>query len=158
MSIIASVFAFLLNCTDGSTYCQIRQNYPSLSITYAHELADIIEDASEKYDIPAKIYTAILMQESRYTLDVVACKKTCDYGISQINEHTARSYGYDIYRLRNDLRYSVFAGAEVLSWFKINYAHKEDKWWCRYNVGTAKLERIQKLCDVYVNYVERYIK
>ena len=96
--IISALLALLdpLNCDINPTYCQINKNNPKLSLEYSQKLSELIDEASKKHNIPAEIYTAMLMQESTYKLSAVGCKKTCDYGISQINKLTAKRYGLSL--------------------------------------------------------------
>jgi soluble lytic murein transglycosylase-like protein len=158
-----------LNCNRHPIYCQIKGNNPTLNSRYAFKLSNLIYKVSKRYDVPARIYTAILMQESAYKLSVKNCTRglndkweadrVCnDFGISQINYLTARSYGMDIEKLTTDLHYSVRAGAKVLSWFKVRYQGKEPgRWYCRYNTGTASPRKIKKNCDKYLKLVSRYL-
>lgn len=134
------------------------------------ELSNHIWKASRKYDIPADIYTAILMQESSYNIKAKNCVqgfaedqsdliKVCvDFGISQVNIHNIQAYELDYNRLLTDLEYSVEAGAMILSWFAKTYKEKEpESWYCRYNTGTGKKEQIREACNYYVQLVARYI-
>ena len=119
-----------------------------------------MHDASEKYGIPSELYAAILMQESSYDLDAKNCKgQVChDYGIAQINKHTARLYKFELKKLTKDLTYSVESGAKVLSWFKEKYGDTEPQtWYCRYNVGTGPKNAIKKNCKKYVQLVARWM-
>lgn len=114
------------------------------------------------------------MQESSYRLSAVnkRCGKqiksnkitqktqciALDVGISQININTAKSYKFDLNRLKTDLAYSVDSGAKVLSWFKKTYAKREsDTWYCRYNTGTAHMRKIKTNCEKYVKDVGRWM-
>lgn len=111
------------------------------------------------------------MQESSYNLKAVnkKCgfsskefpKNACvevDIGISQINHRTVERYGFDPVKIKNDLKYSVDAGAKVLSWFKKTYKNKEPlTWMCRYNVGTAPMEKVKSGCQRYIKAIERWL-
>jgi len=52
---------------------QIVKNSPKINKRYAMKLSNIIHKASTKFKIPAKIYTAILKQESNYSLKAKGC-------------------------------------------------------------------------------------
>lgn len=116
---------------------KIVKNNPEISKNRSLKIAKLIIEMSKKYDIPSNIYTAILMQESAYKINAKNCKnnKCYDYGISQINIMNVKHYKLSIKRLTSDLRYSIEAGAMILSYFKKHYGHKEKDWWTRYNAG-----------------------
>lgn len=106
-------------------------------VSYEAELAIYIDEASSTYGLQPELLTAILAKESMFNIEAVNLR-THDYGIGQLNIKTIRAYRFDLHRIQTDLRYSVFASAKVLSWFK-KYGRHEAVWWCRYNVGTVKL-------------------
>ena len=133
-------------------------------------VSNLIYKASKKFNIPAEIYTAIIMQESAYRLAAknIQCgldKETrtvyrcvlADIGIAQINSRTAEVYGFDLYLLLNDLEYSINAGAEVLSYFKKRFAKKEPDFWVRYNCGTRSTTK-RLTCMRYKELVSRYFQ
>lgn len=134
-------------------YCQIIKNKPIIDKRHAMKISNIIHKYSRYYQVPAKIYTAILMQESGYNLKAKNCTTglddaykpatVCfDFGMSQINFHTAKYNKFDIPRLTKDLTYSIKSGIIVLKHFKSRYGTKEKKWWSRYNTGTPSLRRV----------------
>lgn len=111
------------------------------------------------------------MQESAYNIKAlnnqcgfeanlkgkVACVVQ-DVGIAQINHTNVLKYGLELERLRNDLEYSLDAGAKILSWFNKRYSKKEPKtWYCRYNTGTAKYAKIRHNCEKYMKLVQRFM-
>lgn len=137
------------------------------------KLSNVIYKKAKKHNVPADIYTAILMQESSYRLDAknIQCgidiekyknaikEKSCviaDVGISQIHYRTAIGFEFDLERLMEDLDYSVEAGAKVLADFKRRFAKREENWWVRYNCGTAKSSK-RSTCLIYQKLVERYL-
>lgn len=159
-----------VNCNTHKIYCQIKNNHPKIADKFAMQLSNIIYKNAKKYRIPADIYAAILMQESAYRVGAIA--KACglrkpssvnevcviaDFGMSQINYKTAKSYGFDIERLTTDIEYSVEAGAKVLSWFHRRYSEREHDWYCRYNVGTRPKHKIKTACETYLRMVRRYL-
>jgi len=159
-----------VDCKIHAVYCQITRNHPTLNKNYAMRLSNEIFKVTRKYDIPANIFTAMLMQESRYRLSARGCHSgiprdsvigevvtiCSDFGITMINYKTAREYKFDIHRLTTDLSYSVESGAIVLSWFKDTYAHKEIDWWVRYNCGVKKSTK-RDTCVIYRTFVERFL-
>jgi len=155
-------------CQDHKIFCQIVKNNPRINKKYAFKLSNIIFKLSKKHKVNARIYTAILAQESMYKLDAKNCKKglhkdyikpikVCfDFGISMINHRTVSSYNFNLNKLLNDLEYSVEAGMIVFSWFQKTYGKKEKDFWVRYNCGTKKsIDR--ETCQTYKKLVERYL-
>ena len=155
-----------VNCDHHPIYCQIIKNKPTIDKGFAMRLSNILYHASRKHNIPANIYTAILMQESTYRLEAKNCHrgilvdnvqkenivKICsDFGISQIYYKTAKLFEFSINQLTSDLEYSVEAGAIVLAEFHKRYGHREINWWTRYNSSTA-VKR-----NIYRQLVEQYI-
>lgn len=123
---------------DKKLLRQIKKNHPNLKESYTRELASIIQEVSKKHNLKPNKIAAIAMQESAYQLDAENCyqvngKKRCDYCMMQINDKTAKSFGFDKERLMTDINYCVEAGALVLKDFKRMYGKKELEWWTRYN-------------------------
>jgi len=149
----------------------------------AMELSNVIYQVSKRHKIPSKIYTAILMQESRYKLNALA--KSCgfrelasvnkvkynfavskknvgcvytDFGIAQVHYKSILRQNLDHKRLLTDLNYSVNAGAEILSYFARKFAKKEPhRWFCRYNVGTQSANKVKIACSGYIKLVKRWM-
>jgi len=193
--LVAKVNSETISCDKHPTYCQIIKNRTdakgniNINKTYALQISNLIHNAAKRYDIPSDLYTAILMQESRYALkakgchkglrklseiekeyflnkcaeemDIDICKeeipiliedKVCaDFGMSQIHYQTIKRYSIDFNRLTTDVKYSIEAGAKVLSDFKKRYGHKEKDWWTRYNANN-NIKR-----DIYKQLVERFL-
>jgi hypothetical protein len=106
------------------------------------------------------------MQESGY--DKTAIKYECgltlegttscifqDFGISQVNYKTAKSYNLDTNKLTSDIEYAVNAGAMVLSDLKKMFP-KDKNWWSSYNCGTKK-PLTRKTCAEYKRLVSRFL-
>ena len=83
--------------------------------------------SSKTHDIPAEIYTAILIKESGLRQYALSFNNdgSVDYGIAQINSATAEGYGLNKKRLFKDIKYAIDSGAMVLSWFKKTYGKRE---------------------------------
>lgn len=136
----------------------------------ALKISNLVYKASKKYNVPPKVYTAMLMQESAYRLNAVskACgvldldkyEEACvysDFGMSQINYKTAKKYKMNLTELLTDLEYSINAGAEILSWFHKTYAKREPQmWFTRYNCGTARNVN-RSTCNAYKKAVSRWL-
>jgi Transglycosylase SLT domain len=146
---------------------QILKNNPKLDKSFAAKLSLVIAAKSAKYKVPAKILSAILMQESSYQLDSinVSCgllrfedtQQSCimtDFGIAQIHYKNLTRFNLDKVKLTTDLDYSVDAGAMILAQY-IRYQKREpEMWWTRYNCGTGKLDTIKFVCLQYQKLVK----
>lgn len=141
MKALFLMFLCNLSFADITVYNQILSNRPEIDKVKAKKIAHHISMVNIRYKIPKKIYTAILMQESRYTLDAVN-KKSDDYCMAQINIRTVKAFNFDKKRLLTDLRYCIEAGAIVLADFQKMYAHKENTWFTRYNSSNTKKRKI----------------
>ena len=155
---------------NQALYQQILKNNPKIDSTYAARLSNLIADASRNHGIPAKIYAAILMQESAYNLS--AQNKTCglkgldseetscvitDFGISQIHYKNLKRFGLDKKLLVTDLQYSIDAGAKVLATYS-RFSKTEPKtWYARYNCGTKSKSYKREVCLIYKSRVDRYL-
>ena len=154
---VVIIFALILlfEVANADVKSQIRQISLLMPQAKVVQLAYHIEAACLEFNIPCELYTAILAQESMFQLDAFNYK-TQDYGIAQINIKTIKAYKFDKHLLLTDLKYSIRAGAKVLSWFS-RYKSRESHWFCRYNVGTASLrDKKLKKCLKYSSLVDRY--
>jgi soluble lytic murein transglycosylase-like protein len=140
-----------LNVQPGNEiYKQIIRSNPRIDKQYAARLSQKIHKAAKKYEINARIYTAILAQESMFRSGAIN-PKSKDYGIAQVHHKTAKAYGFDIDRLTNDTKYSIKAGAKILGDIKKRYSHKEDTYWSRYNSSNPeRRERYEELVRRYM--------
>lgn len=68
----SNVFA-KVNCEKHPIYCQIKNNKPGIEKKYAMKLSNLIYKMHKKHHIPTRIFTAILMQESGYSLKARGC-------------------------------------------------------------------------------------
>lgn len=180
----AQAHAKTRSCAKHPIYCQIKKNNKRMNSTDAYKLSNVIYKASRKHHIPTRIFVAILMQESRYSLEARGChkglfkkvtkikadvpmtiappkveyieKKVCaDFGIGQIWYRTANRYGFDLDKLTTDLNYSVNAAAKVLADFQTRYSAREVDWWVRYNCGARGTTK-RDTCQIYKQLVQRY--
>lgn len=157
---------------QSSILKQILRNNPKINSAYAEKLAGIITVKSKKYGISAKVFTAILMQESAYRLDAkhVVCgyrepasldaQKTCvvtDFGIAQIHHLNLDRYGFNRLLLMTDLDYSVESGAKILASYKSFQKMEPKTWYSRYNCGNRSFGQIQDRCVAYKHLVDRYM-
>lgn len=137
-------------CAQNPIYCQIVKNKPTINRKYAMKLSNLIYKITKNHNINAHSFTAILAQESMYK-NKVFNKKSKDYGIAQINIHTAKRFGFKPKKLLNNLEYSLKAGAIILADLKKRYGKKEKYYWTRYN-SFRKINR-----EKYKKLVMRYL-
>ena len=153
-------------CSKNPIFCQIKKNQPNINKKYAMRLSNLIHKMHKKYHIPSRIFTAILKQESGYSLKAKGkkCgytklgKKECvytDYGISQIHWKSVELWKFDLKRLTTDLEYSVEAGAIILADVMKRFEAKDINWYTRYNCGFRGTTK-RDTCQIYKKLVERY--
>lgn len=63
-----------IDCNRHPIYCQILKNKPSIDKKHAMKVSNIVYKMHKKYHIPSRIFTAILMQESEYSLSAKNCQ------------------------------------------------------------------------------------
>ncbi len=104
-------------------------------------LAPAILRASLKYGLDYHLLTSVVLLESR-GIEKAYNRRTKDYGVGQINIHTANSLGLTMTCLMN-YNCNLDATAKILSSIS-------DGNICRYNVGTGKLiGKLLKTCHSY---------
>jgi len=169
ITILLFLFTVSLSATEKHPiYNHIVNIKPSINKDYAMRLSNIIYKACKQYSLPCRIFTAILAQESMFELTAknMSCgvkldtyERVCvaaDVGIAQINYKTIDRYNLDYEKLLTDLKYSVDAGAKVLSWFHKRYSKGDPAWYSRYNCGTRSTTK-RATCQEYVELVERFL-
>lgn len=168
--ILLSLFTFNAmagECDKHPIYCQIVKNKPKIDKKYAMRLSNVIYKMHKKYHIPTRIFTAILRQESGYSLEAKGKQcgytklglKECvytDYGISQIHWKSAELWDFDVVKLTTDLEYSVEAGAKILADVMRRFEAKDNNWYVRYNCGFRGNTK-RDTCQIYKKLVERYL-
>lgn len=153
-----------------SLFQQILKNNPKIDKEFALKLSVIIQAKGKKYNIPPKLLSAILMQESTYMLEAIhvycgfllpddekeSCVRT-DFGIAQIHYKNLSRFKLDRNLLTADLDYSVDAGAKLLADYT-RFQKKEPKtYYCRYNQGNKPFKDIKEDCLAYKSKVDRYL-
>ena len=161
-AILLLAFFCQIALADDVVFRQIVKNRPDMDTKKAKQIAKQIEVVHKKYNIPKRIYAAILMQESRYKLGAIN-KSSNDFGISQINIRTAKAFGFCTKRLTTDLNYSIEAGAVVLADFYRMYGKKDSLWFTRYHHSKPSLRQkylkdISRWMtkDLQIAYAEHY--
>jgi len=165
--VFTSNICYGLYIDEHPIYTQILKNNPNINSKYAMKVSNAIHKAAKNYKIDKHLLTAIITQESNFNMKAKNCvrglneefvevRACSDFGLTQINYRTIRSYNFDIVKLINDLQYSVDAGAKVLHDFKKMYGSREENWWVRYNCG-SRGKTTKVTCRIYKELVERYL-
>lgn len=105
-----------------------------------------IERTAKAYSIAPNLLKAISAVESchgKYLYNA----KTRDYGLMQINIHTARAMKLNISRLMHDHAYSLDSAAQILVALRANWP---TTYQCRYNIGTSKALWTHAACKRYL--------
>ena len=123
-----------VKCKDHPIYCQIIKNKSKINKKYAMRLSNIIYKMHKKYRIPSRIFTAILMQESGYSLEA----KSCHSGVvKKMTEEEARDacHTFDVMAFANCFRESTkMVEAKVCTDFGISQIYyKTAKRW-KFNI------------------------
>lgn len=149
----------LLSLSDAlpstEIFNQITKNHPKIDKVYAKELSLLLASISKKHGIPARVYAAILMQESGY--DNTKISKTRDYGIAQVNIKNLNSMKVDPVNVVNNLELSLELGAEVLALFYKQFGTTEISWFTRYNCGYLSKDMFFEKHETYFYQVARYL-
>jgi len=133
-------------------YEHIKKNSPFIGSVYARRLAREINRASKLHKLDPKLLSAIIAQESSYRMGLVAGS---DYGLTMINIRNIKHFIFDKKKLLGNMRYSVNAGAIVLSEIKKRRFKIEGKrYFLRFNCGSKSLKR--KICLDYEKRVMRW--
>lgn len=155
--LIANFGSLTQSHAHSEVFVQITKAAPHLNEDLRLQLSVEIRTACTKHKIRCDIFTAILAQESMFKVSAYN-KRTQDLGMGQVNRKTAAAHGFCEQKLLTSRQYSINAAAEVFAYFQRRYGAKEARWFCRYNVGTRKLEgNLQTACDNYVKAVKRYL-
>src|SRR6267154_4581559 len=102
--------------THSAVYKQIRRIKPDIEPRLALEVTEAVYKACGTFKVNPRLLVAILMQESKFDPKAVN-KVTHDYGLAQINIKTAKSYKFDLKRLKTEPKYSIFAAGLILNDF-----------------------------------------
>lgn len=135
---------------------QVIKRHPKLK--YQRDLPLKILIAARKHQISSRLLAAIIAQESKFQIGAYNAKSK-DYGLGQINYIQAKRRGLSVDRLLTDPDYNLNWSAQILSEKQIRYSNIETLWYCRYNIGTRRLNTnwLTK-CTVYANLVLEYYK
>jgi len=152
---LISTNSWAINCKDHPIYCQIKKNKPEIDTKYAMKLSNYISIYSHKHKVEARLYTAILAQESQYNMEAKNCvdglndalepiRACVDWGVIQVSYKTAEAFKIDLRRIMTDMEYAIESGAIILkNKIKECFYLGKDAWNC-YHSKTESYRGIYK--------------
>jgi len=92
---------------------------PTLSAAEAERIARLVQTVAEEFNIEVPLFAAIVRQESHFKTGAKACRnlmgrRTCDYGLAQVNSFWVDELELDAKRLRNDDGYNLRVAGKIL--------------------------------------------
>lgn len=156
-----NLMSLILQVSVASAPCLTKQQQDVLrieshinrhaNIGYSHKLALSIYKVSRKHNINQRLLTQIMLVESRGNVKAYN-RKTKDHGLMQVNDATAKAYGFSRIKLY-EADYALNAGATVLADLKKYKGYRP----CMYNLGPRVLkgERLKK-CLLYEKKLAKF--
>jgi soluble lytic murein transglycosylase-like protein len=128
---------------------------PKLPKEEADRIARLVEAVAIEFGIEVPLFAAIVRQESHFQSGVKACqnlmgRRTCDYGLAQVNSFWVDQLELDAYRLRTDDLYNLRIAGKILK--DVLERHPEKLGYSFYNTADFELRH------VYSRHVEKYRK
>ncbi len=124
--------------------------------TTEYSLEEIIDMASEKYNVPKQLLTAVIKAESDFTPDATSY---CDArGLMQIMPSAAEFLGVED---RYDPMQNVFGGAKYYSYLLDRYDGDLDLAIAGYGAGIGNVKKyggVPPFCEKYIAKIHRYIE
>jgi soluble lytic murein transglycosylase-like protein len=131
----------------------VQKTNAALTPTEAERIAGIIEKVADEQQIDVILFAAVIRQESHFKNGIKSCRsvhgrRSCDYGIAQVNTFWVDEWELDAGRLKNDVEYNITVAAKILKGVLVK--GKGDKYaYSLYNSATpehraAYQERIEK--------------
>ena len=133
----------------------VTQSNPNLSASEADRIARLVQQVAEEFKIDVPLFAAIVRQESHFKTGIKACRnmrgrRTCDYGLAQVNSFWVDELELDAKRLRTDYGYNLRIAGKILR--DVLDRHHEELGYSFYNTADTELRL------VYSNRIERYRK
>jgi soluble lytic murein transglycosylase-like protein len=131
------------------------QSNPTLSAPEAERIARLVETVAEEFKIDVPLFAAIVRQESHFKTGAKSCynasgRRTCDYGLAQVNSFWVDELELDAKRLRTDDGYNLRIAGKILR--DVLDRHQEKLGYSFYNTADEELRL------VYSTRIERYRK
>ncbi len=140
-----------LHARGLKTYKSMAENFPT-------KYDDIIDEASQLYDVPKDLIKAVIKQESNYNSEAISRRGAV--GLMQLMPSTADSMGVAVESL-TDARTNIFAGTKYLSEMLSIYNGRTDLALSAYNAGPGAVkDRVPNIAETkdYVTRILGYIE
>ena len=133
----------------------VQKSNPTLKPKEAERIARLVEEVADEFDIEVPLFAAIVRQESHFKTDIKTCRKvegrrTCDYGMAQVNSYWVDELELDAKRLRSDDGYNLRVAARILK--DVLDRHPGQLGYGFYNSADSEMQA------EYTGRVERYRK
>jgi hypothetical protein len=97
----------------------VRMSNQGLPAAEAERIAALIFKVSGEFQLDVPLFAAIIRHESHFRTGIKACRfinnrRTCDYGIAQVNTFWVDELELDAARLRTDDLYNMRIAAKIL--------------------------------------------
>lgn len=97
----------------------VEKTNPTLTPAEAQRIAGIIEKVADEQGIDVILFAAVIRQESHFKNGQKVChfvnnRRTCDYGIAQVNSFWVDEWELDASKLKNDVEYNITVAAKIL--------------------------------------------
>jgi soluble lytic murein transglycosylase-like protein len=128
----------LSNSNSNSVTTIAKTSLPPLSLlkTGATDLENIINQASQTYDIPAKLIKSVIKHESNFNPNAVSSAGAT--GLMQLMPKTARSLGADN---PLDPEQNILAGSKYLKQMLVKYDNDINLALAAYNAGPGNVDK-----------------
>jgi soluble lytic murein transglycosylase-like protein len=128
----------LSNTSSNSVTTIAKTSLPPLSLlkTGATDLEDIINQASQTYNIPAKLIKSVIKHESNFNPNAVSSAGAA--GLMQLMPKTARSLGADN---PLDPEQNILAGSKYLKQMLVKYDNDINLALAAYNAGPGNVDK-----------------
>jgi soluble lytic murein transglycosylase-like protein len=133
----------------------VQKSNPGLAPEEAERVARLIEQVAQEYDIELPLFAAIVKQESHFKTGAKACRnlygrRTCDYGLAQVNSFWIDELELDASKLRTDDLYNLRVAGQILR--DVLDRHPEELGYSFYNTADRELRL------VYSTRIEKFRK
>jgi soluble lytic murein transglycosylase-like protein len=131
----------------------VQRSNPNLGTKEAERIARLVEEVAEEFHLDVPLFAAIVRQESHFKTGIKSCRKvegkrTCDYGMAQVNGYWVDELELDARRLRTDDGYNLRVAAGILR--DVLDRHTEKLGYTYYHSADPELR------VVYSAHIEKY--
>ena len=133
----------------------VQKSNPGLAPEEAERIARLVEQVAKEYGIDVPLFGAIVRQESHFKTGAKSCRnlygrRTCDYGLGQVNSFWIDELELDAAKLRTDDLYNLRVAGKILR--DVLDRHPEELGYSFYNTADFELRH------AYSARIEKYRK